>query len=160
MSMDGARAMTAKSKLDFLKLAEDVASGRFTYRQIGERHGIGQSYVCDIVHGRRCPRVAQLIAELDRRNRRRAARRLMRLTGKAVATVSAVMNGKKPGVALSAAKEVLHRALDRKEPLGEQPRRSDGPSLVDLSPETKRRVLEELGGPLPPDAEADGPCDE
>jgi len=152
--------MTAKSKLDFLKLAEDVVSGRFTYRQIGERHGIGQSYVCDIVHGRRCPRVAQLIAELDGRNRRRAARRLMRLTGKAIDTVSAAMNGKRPGAAVSAAREILHRALDRKKSAAEQARPPDGPSLVDLSPETKRLVLEELGGPLPPDAEADGPCDE
>jgi hypothetical protein len=150
--------MAAKSKLDFLKFAEDVVSGRFTYQEIGERHGIGPSYVCDIVHGRRCPRVAKLIAELDEKNRRAAAQRLTRLTGKAVDTVSETMNGKRSGAALSAAKEVLHRSLDRRQPAGEPA--DDGLSLVDLSPETKRLVLEELGGPLPVDAEADGPCDE
>jgi hypothetical protein len=149
--------MPPRSKLDFLKFAEDVASGRFTYKQIGQRHGVGQSYVCDIVHGRRCPRIVQLIAELDARLRRHAAQRLVGLADKAVRTIDTAMNGERTNVALSAAREVLHRALDRERP-PEPPRGAEGPSLVDLTPETKRRVLEELGGPLPPDAEEGDPC--
>ncbi len=150
--------MPPRSKLDFLKFAEDVVSGRFTYKQIGQRHGVGQSYVCDIVHGRRCPRIVQLIAELDARLRRQAAQRLVGLADKAVTTIDTAMNGKKTNVALSAAREVLHRALDHERRPPEPPRGADGPSLVDLTPETKRRVLKELSGPLPPGAEEGDPC--
>ena len=63
-------------------------------------------------------------------------------------------------MALVAAKEVLHRMLDRHQPAPDPFEWPDGLSLMDLSPETKRRVIEELGGPVPPDEDNHEPCEE
>ncbi|MGB2820026.1 MAG: hypothetical protein WBF17_03535 [Phycisphaerae bacterium] len=152
--------MPPQSRLNFLKLAEDVVSGEYTYRQIGRKYGVSSAYVSAVVRGKRCPRVAELIAELDAKTREETARRLARLAGKAVDAIEAAMHGKSTSVALAAAKEVLRRTLDREQPAPDPFEWPDGLSLMDLSPETKRRVVEELGGPVPPDEDGSEPCGE
>lgn len=100
-----------QTNLDEYTFAVDVASGELTQKQIAKKHNISEVHVGEIVRGKSRPHVAEIITELAESSKEHAKARLSLLQDKAVGTVAEAMDGRKPPVALAAAKEVLNRTL-------------------------------------------------
>ena len=152
-----------KSSLDVYAFARDAAGGHMTQRELAERHGISRATVRRLLAGGRSGRVARLVAELRadllKTARLQARRQLARLGGKAVGALEQAMDKPHTSVALGAAKEVLHRVLDETDDERLDRPAEETPSLAGLSPQTRRLVLEELGGPQDDEPSDDGPQD-
>jgi hypothetical protein len=148
---------------------EDFASGLYTQRQLAKKHGISLPLVQKIATGRRRPDLRERIDEARGALCRQSQQQLVGLLDAAVGVLRKAMAG--PATpALAAAREVFNRVLGKPEAAGAVEARAaadaphdkwyspDSPDLVDLSPETKRLVLKELGGPSPDD-KGYGPMD-
>jgi len=132
----------------------DYVSGRMTLPRLAAKYGISTSLASKIVSGQRRPEVVEMIEEALESDRRQTQHELVRLQRAAMRTLGKAMTGEPTGVSIAAAREVLKRTMPQDPaPLSIPPavRERRERSLVDLSPETKRLVLEELDGPLPPD---------
>jgi len=132
----------------------DYVSGRITLPRLAAKYGISASLASKIVSGQRRPEVVAMIEEALESDRRQTQHQLVRLQRAALRMLDKAMTGKPTAISMAAVREVLKRTVpDEPAPLAIPPAvlESRERSLVDLSPETKRLVLEELGGPLPPD---------
>ena len=131
-----------RDDFDERAFAADAATGTFTQAELAARHGISRSHVRKITCGTRRPHVREMVAQAG-------------LVGDAVGALEAAMGGDSGTAAVAAAREVLRRTLGEVPPADRQPqqRKEDTSSpglkraLMDLSPQTKRLVLRELGGP-------------
>ena len=142
--------------LDTDAFVSDYVSGKFTIGQLAERYGISRSLVEKILNGRRRPEVAKMIRQSLSAARRRTRSRLTFVQDKAVETLCRAMDGQNNAAAVAAARDVLTRSLP--DAAADEPPADDtypdewpdplGPSLTQLSPELKTKVLEELGGPM------------
>jgi len=149
---------------------EDFASGLYTQKQLAESYGISLSLVKKIALGQRRPDLQDRIAAARQALCRQAQQQLVGLLDVAMGALRTAMGGP-AAPALAAAREVFNRVLGKPDPAAavraraaaEAPQRKwyppDSPSLVDLSPETKRLVLKELNG-SGPDDDWDEPLDE
>ena len=156
--------------------AVDAARG-LPQCELAKRHDISRPTAGRILRGDSRPHVARLVAELRRQPDAHTRLRLAALQGKAMKVLESALDGPQenpnPGggtgeqdgeaeapkesrevsaLSLSAAKEVLSRTLG-KDWSPAMPEASAAPELpgrdiLDLSPETQRRIREELGGPL------------
>jgi hypothetical protein len=146
--------------LDIHAFARDVVVRRTSIKEIARKHGMSWGYAFKLIKGQHRREVARLITGLKRdlfaTTLRETRRQLALLQGKAVHTLDKAMDKPQTSVALGAAKEVLHRALDRDGRGWEECRPLEGPDLTGLSPETKQRILEELGGPMDDEPGGDG----
>ena len=144
-----------RDDFDERAFAADAAAGAFTQAELAARHGISPSHVGKIMCGTRRPHVREMVAQAREAHLGRARRRLAGLVGEAVGALEAAMGGGSGAAAVAAAREVLRRTLGEVPPAARQPQESredmSSPGLEralrDLSPETKRLVLHELGGP-------------
>jgi transcriptional regulator with XRE-family HTH domain len=137
---------TKLAEIDSYAFANDVVSGRYTRRQIAERHGISPSLVAKIVHGKRRPDVTEAIGELLDATDEEIRHKWLRLRGDAVDTLAKAMRGEATGPAVTAAKEVLNRTDSESAPDADLSAHIEQ-TLMDLSEKTKRLVIEELDGP-------------
>jgi len=147
-------------ELDEEAFAADWASGMYTQGNMAARYGVSLSLVKKITSGRRRPALHARIEEVRKAARRRTERGLIGLLDQAVETLKRAMAGEATATALAAAKEVLNRAMGRVEasakaapPTPPPVHRPVRPTILDLSPELKRQVLIELGGPVPGEGE-------
>ena len=144
-----------RDDFDERAFAADAATGTFTQAELAARHGISRSHVRKITCGTRRPHVREMVAQAREAHLGRARLRLAGLVGDAVGALEAAMGGDSGTAAVAAAREVLRRTLGEVPPGTRQPqqRKEDTSSpglkraLMDLSPQTKRLVLRELGGP-------------
>ena len=151
-----------RTEMDEDAFVEDLASGLYTQKQLAESYGMSLSLVKKIASGQRRPDLQKQIAAARQALCRQTQRQLVGLLEAAVGVLRTAMAG--PATpALAAAREVFNRVLGKPDPAGAvraraaagAPQRKwyspDSPSLLDLSPETKRLVLKELNGPCEDD---------
>jgi len=147
----------------------DCAIGSLTYTQLASKYGISRESVGRIVRGERRRELAGRIAKVKSQAARYADRELTCLALEAVDVVRSAMAGSGEALALRAARDVLDRVLGRAGSSAQAARQAAWAEndkyhfrspLEDLSPETKLRVLEELGGPTSEGAEALGVTDD
>ena len=129
----------------------DYVSGRMTLGGLAAKHGISPSLASKIVCGRRRPELAVMIEEALDATRRLSDKQLLRLQAAALQTLEKALKGRPTALSVAAAREVLKRTLPDKPP-PHAPPPPPPPNLfegrlLDLSPQTKRLVLKELGGP-------------
>jgi len=132
-----------------MQFAFDVACGGLNQAQLAERHGLSPSQVSKLIRGQSRPRIAEMIAEFAADNMRLLKIRLAGLQGKALDTLRAAMEERAEPAAVGAAKYILDRGatLTFEAQQRTECQIAEQRSLMDLSPETKRLVLKELGGP-------------
>lgn len=141
-----------RRKLDEDRFVRDYVIGGLTQAQLAAKHRLSSSQVGRLLRGQRRPDLLRRMKEAMAAQNCRTESQLARLQPKAVTTLAKAMQGKASSVALSAAKEVLNRTLgDRQAAVRGrtgQTLPAPPPGLIEqLSPETRRRVLAELGGP-------------
>jgi transcriptional regulator with XRE-family HTH domain len=140
-------------KVDEVALAGDFVTGMYSQSELAAKYGLSRSAVEKIVSGRRRPDVQRMIETARQAAAGRAKERLAELLSPALGVLARAMEGEPSARAISAAKAVLDRTLGRPVPAGAAGAWATGvvqdcrhgPDLTDLSPETKRLVLRELG---------------
>ena len=137
--------------IDPVVFIADYIGGKFTVRQLAARHGISESLAGKIIRGERRPELAKLIDKAIEAYGLRIQRRLTALRELAVKRLERAVLHDEGSLGLAAAKEILNRTMPdkpAKEPRWPYQRPPGHSIMMELSPETKRRVLKELGGPL------------
>jgi transcriptional regulator with XRE-family HTH domain len=154
-----------KVSLDEAEFAADCALGMYTQEELAARHGVSKSTVGKMISGQRRPEVRKLIAVAREHAAARAKQRVADLLVRAVDVVGELMNSDRPNVALAAAREMLNRGLGRPAAAVEGAAENRGLDeaerkqfkwlrwraqtmdswFVDMSQDTKRRMMKDLG---------------
>ena len=138
------------STCDDEKLAMDIAEGRLTQREMAIKHGLSPQYLNRIINGHARPDLQALInaasTSILARSRRLGAR-LSFVAWHRLARLAEAEKDVADETKRKAAVDLLKLGLpDKPSPDGKVPP-ACGPDLTGLTPETKAKVLDELGGP-------------
>ncbi len=129
-------------------LIADLAEGQLTYGQIGERHGLSASQVGRIARGACRPELRAEILAAAAGVREQSQRLGATLARTAWARLGRLVSAADVSdeIQRKAAVDILKMAHgDAPPPAAGKP--NVGPDLTALSDDTRRRVLDELGGP-------------
>ena len=163
---------TQRKSFDHAGFARDSASGLYSRSALAIKYGLSGSMVKKLLAGQRRPEVREMIESARAEARLQVQTRAVELVEEAVGTLARAMRSASDAVALAAAKEVLNRAAGRSPWVPAEPERPPEPQEEDddsfwrlwkaLSPETRRMVMRDLGGPMEEEGQDPScePCEE